>query len=627
MDKRLEAVPISDWQLGFRPVDGCRDHTLILQALLEKSRSKPEPLFCCFIDVSDAFGSVAHSFLEWVCKAKGLPVAVSEYLASLYRSSYVSYDSRPPVKLGGGVRQGDPLSGVLFNLGMDFAYSKLDSNVGISIGGQKVRCLMFADDAVLFASTPIGLQRAIENFGEALASAGMKLNARKCATLSMAVVGGRNSKKRSFVDNRIFNFRGAEFACLGPLETYRYLGLNVGASGAQHGTIREKLGDILRAISKSALLPQQRLWGLRVCGLPKFLHELVLGRPRRALLKQLDVSVRAAVRRWLHLPNDTPLGMFYAKARDGGLGLPCLEVRVPRLVCARFGSVRANDQALESVLVDAYGGRILERLTKTPHWNDRPILSVECEATVARTLLVESVDGRPFAGRLGSLTKNESRWVNDPVGMKVGGREFVNALHMRLGIVKTGERATRGTSRGSKGRLCRRCGVVQSLGHILGHCPWTHLLRCDRHDRFCNWIADALTRRGWRVVSERRIPLDGRRHLRPDLICFKSPDCLVLDPSIIGASSNPIVAFQSKVGLYDNDHVREHVKALAAEMNVRFENFSVHGIIVDNRGCWFEPSWSVLRRLGVPVKVLNYWTVRMLNRSHAMWSSEMFGRT
>ena len=88
-----------------------------------------------------------------------------------------------------GVRQEDPLSPVLFNSVIDLALRKIDEGIGVGIGTNKLSCLAFADDLVLLASTPRGLQRQFDNIELALGKSGLKLNVNKSATIRLDVHG------------------------------------------------------------------------------------------------------------------------------------------------------------------------------------------------------------------------------------------------------------------------------------------------------------------------------------------------------------------------------------------------------------------------------------------------------
>ena len=57
----------------------------------------------------------------------------------------------------GGVKQGDPLSPVIFNLIIDQLLRSLPQECGSTYNGKTVRAMTFADDVVLLADSPIDL--------------------------------------------------------------------------------------------------------------------------------------------------------------------------------------------------------------------------------------------------------------------------------------------------------------------------------------------------------------------------------------------------------------------------------------------------------------------------------------
>ena len=85
------------------------------------------------------------------------------------------------VKPARGVRQGDPLSPVLFNLVINQALEKLPTTSGVRINSARVNHLAYADDVVLLAETEVGLQHSIKVFEENLKQAGLEVNQGKCA--------------------------------------------------------------------------------------------------------------------------------------------------------------------------------------------------------------------------------------------------------------------------------------------------------------------------------------------------------------------------------------------------------------------------------------------------------------
>lgn len=98
------------------------------------------------------------------------------------------------VKVCCGVRQRDPLSPLLFNLVLDRALKRLSLDIGFRIGdASKVTAHAFADNVVLCATTPAGLQSNLDAFVEGLRIAGLQLKPNKCLALSL-VASGRDHK-------------------------------------------------------------------------------------------------------------------------------------------------------------------------------------------------------------------------------------------------------------------------------------------------------------------------------------------------------------------------------------------------------------------------------------------------
>ncbi|KAK8719933.1 hypothetical protein OTU49_013680 [Cherax quadricarinatus] len=89
-----------------------------------------------------------------------------------------------------GVKQGDPLSCILFNIVMNEALLALNEQVGWPIHGaeSKVSALAFADDVVLVAESEQGLHAQLQLFLKYLEASGLEINPQMCATLKIQTV-------------------------------------------------------------------------------------------------------------------------------------------------------------------------------------------------------------------------------------------------------------------------------------------------------------------------------------------------------------------------------------------------------------------------------------------------------
>ena len=125
-----------------------------------------------------------------------------------------------------GLRQGDPLSPVLFNAVIDLALKQLDSNIGVRVGNDTLSCMAFADDLVILSNTPKGLQSQFALIENALGTCGLTSNAGKCATIRTDV--DRKSKIWCCNPNYFLVSRNGNLVkALNIIEGYQYLGNTV----------------------------------------------------------------------------------------------------------------------------------------------------------------------------------------------------------------------------------------------------------------------------------------------------------------------------------------------------------------------------------------------------------------
>ncbi|KAK8772182.1 hypothetical protein V5799_024574 [Amblyomma americanum] len=131
---------------------------------------------------------------------------------------------------------------------------------------------------------------------------------------------------------------------------WRYLGVFYAPFGQKRLSMVKTLEQLLQRVSAAPLRPQQRVVILRYYLLPRLYHALALSPLTVKFLTKLDVLVRAAVRRWLHLPHDVPVGGFHAPLEAAGLAIPSLRtipgLQVHRLERLADSSMPACQQAV-----------------------------------------------------------------------------------------------------------------------------------------------------------------------------------------------------------------------------------------------------------------------------------------
>lgn len=476
-------------------MDGCADNVFLLDTLLRYHRGQYKSLYMASIDVNKAFDAVTHPAIGATLRSLGVPASMMRYLEYVCAgsSTHIEGDGwiSAPIRPKRGVRQGDPLSPVIFNAVTHRLLQRLPEEVGAKLGEISVNAAAYADD-LLFAATPAGLQELIDVAAAYLKQCGMNINVNKSATIAIKATP---HLKKTAVDATVnFACDGQPLPSLTRTSEWKYLGVRFTPEGRVRCRPTEMVAPYLEALTRALLKPQQRLFALRTMIISKLYHQLALGAVTVGTLNKTDKIVRQALRRWLALPHDTPVAYFHASVKDGGLGVPATRWTAPvqrrgRLIrVARELGQHGLDKFIETEL-----RACTRRLT------DHGTIYSGPEMVAARWAqrLYESVDGVGL--KESARTTHQHQWVADGSRF-LSGKDFVNCNRVRIGALPTKSRTSR---RRPQDRRCRGgCLTQETLNHVLQHCHRTHGQRIKRHDAVVKYIARGCQRSGYEVHQE-----------------------------------------------------------------------------------------------------------------------------
>lgn len=271
---RLErALNIDSRQRAFKPTDGCSDNVFLLDTLLRFHRKKYQSLYVASLDVAKAFNTVTHATITATLQSLGVPSPMINYLQQVYERSKTRMEGddwvSQPIHPVRGARKVDPLSPILFNVITHRMLLQLLPEVGARMEGVSVNVAAFADDLLLFAATPGGLQRMIDIVSGYLDQCGMVINTNKSMTISIKAAP---QQKKTAVDILV------AFKCgnqqLSRSSQWRYLGITFTPKGRAHFKPAHVVSPILEALTRAPLKPQQRLFALRTVVVPRLYHQI-----------------------------------------------------------------------------------------------------------------------------------------------------------------------------------------------------------------------------------------------------------------------------------------------------------------------------------------------------------------
>ena len=294
MDEKV----INTVQKGFLPYEGCFEHTFLLRSCLEDARRRKRKIGVAWLDLENAFGSVPTNHLLGSMKELGLTGWTLDVVKDIYT------DSTTRVKIGKthtdvvqcqrGVKQGCPLSPVLFDLAMEQLVTGLESGdqFGYEAVG-RVAVLAYADDLCLMVDSAEQLQQMLDRTKEFADWAGLKFLPNKCATLMI-----NNHSARHFVEKTTFYMGGGELPSMKWEDHYRYLGCEISQDPrAKTKNAGDKYRKAAEKILGSQLTDWQQLDAMRRFVRLKLEYILRTMLPNRSWAKGLDDAVRGMAKK------------------------------------------------------------------------------------------------------------------------------------------------------------------------------------------------------------------------------------------------------------------------------------------------------------------------------------------
>lgn len=216
-------------QAGFRDGFHTGDHVFVLKHLVDRCRapgSEHKKLYACFVDFRKAYDLVHRDLLLKCLVDLGVEGKMLRALASMYWHAPMTVKNGdrlgPTFVSTRGVKQGDPLSPLLFGLFIDRVEKWLAERlpqVGVQLGAHLVRLLLYADDLTLLASSAADLQALLAALHEFSVLNSLEVNVAKCAV----VVFGRSTPRAGHdIPPNGWSYAGRQVPVL---PEFRYLGI------------------------------------------------------------------------------------------------------------------------------------------------------------------------------------------------------------------------------------------------------------------------------------------------------------------------------------------------------------------------------------------------------------------
>jgi len=312
---------------------GCHDHNAMLNLLIQdvrrfnwkksKAIRMKKQLLIVFLDFTNAFGSVPINTLIHVLRRFNVSENAIKLINHLYQNNFtnvtcgVTKIDNLPIRRG--VKQGCPLSMLLFNLFINIilrAVESLPGKMGYELGSDDIRILAYADDIALISDSGENLQTMIhlaQSIGDTL---GMKFNPPKCALLPVPF-------NKDIIPPKV---NGQSIGLVSKGKPYKYLGTK--RTFFRNIDIKDILQKCLKEtkqIVESDLHPHQKVHAYNT-----FIHSQLPFHLRHGRIPlanfttnstsapAYDPAVRQLLVRNFGLIKGAPVDFFYASKEAGG---------------------------------------------------------------------------------------------------------------------------------------------------------------------------------------------------------------------------------------------------------------------------------------------------------------------
>ena len=629
-------------QKGFMPHDGVVEHNYALQHYMNDARLHQGEICVTQLDLQSAFNGIQINLIRDSLAKLGVGEEMLQVLNDIMTDTTTSVlTTNGPTRdldVKCGVRQGCPLSGFLFNAGIEPLIRTIKRRAQEVSPTDTHHCLAYADDLTIITKNNEAMQTVVDSTVEACDALELVINPRKTTYMHWSGQQPRGPRNTSIT------IKETTVTALEEFQTTKFLGKPIGFNAIASDTRIDDAIEKAKKILNSKLAPWQRLDALRSFILPSLIFPMRTWQHNKTAYEKFDTQIRPLIKKTLYLPARSSNEYLYGSAARGACGLPiAAEDSDIFLVDTAFKLLTSNDPTIHQLanteckdiakarlggLPNVIPADAIDQFLTNPTlprrastvqcvWTKARSASIRlgCEWTTTRNTASITHGGKTLKAdkrrEVAATIRNNLKLQRDAALLRKPdqGKTFhmIQADKASSHFMKEGKYTAfadwrfihrarlnllplNACKRGQNvNKRCRRCGRYdETLPHVINHCARHYVTMTKRHDDIVKRLKDTAQFLNWRVVSEnQQVPESGITS-RPDLVISKGDEAIIVD--VACPFENGENAFETA-----RDEKKTKYEDVARFLRGQYRKVTIEPFIVGSTGA-YDPRNSTLTK-------------------------------
>lgn len=244
---------LGEYQGGFRPNRSTIDQIFSLRMMCEKMKEHQNTMWLMFIDYKAAYDSVIREELYQAMKEMGISLKLIRLVMATMRSTSckvkVNGKLTSEIQVNVGLRQGDSLAPLLFNIVLHTIMTRAGLDESGNIFSKGTQLLAYADDVMIAGRSLLNVKDACRKLEREARRCGLEINEEKTKIMVLR-------RKKPLRPQKCYTVGNHTFECV---TSFKYLGAQFNEALEEEEEIQARIVSANKAFFSIAHVMKSRL--------------------------------------------------------------------------------------------------------------------------------------------------------------------------------------------------------------------------------------------------------------------------------------------------------------------------------------------------------------------------------